>query len=332
MKLLAALTTVMLLIGTSNSVSAQSIKFGTLAPEGSPWYEIIRDMGEAWRTASNGSVELRIYPGGVAGDDPDMVRKMRIGQLHAAALTGEGLSRISPEVQSLQLPMMVSSYEELNYIREGMSGDLNALLDAKGFKVLTWADAGWVHFFSQQPIIHPDDLKPMKLFTWAGDTTYVEAWKDAGYQPIPLSSTEILTSLQSGMINAFPTTPLAALSFQWYGEAKNMTDLKWAPLVGAMVISNKTWQKIPEDIRPALLDAAKDAGARVREAVPKLDAEAVEAMEKFGLQVHQVPAETQALWEERAREAYSVFIGTSVPAEMLAKVEALRAEYRSQPQ
>jgi TRAP-type C4-dicarboxylate transport system substrate-binding protein len=332
MKFLLAFFTTVLLIGTHQTASAQLVKFGTLAPEGSPWYEIIRDMGEAWRIASNGEVDLRIYPGGVAGDDSDMVRKMRIGQLHAAALTSEGLSRISPEVMSLQLPMMVDSYEELNYIRNGMSADLNALLEAKGFKVLIWADAGWVYFFSQEPVVHPNDLKSMKLFTWLGDTTYVEAWKDAGYQPVPLSSTEILTSLQSGLINAFPTTPLAALSFQWYSEAKNMTDLKWAPLVGALVISTKTWQKFPENLRPAILEAAEEAGARVRQAVPQLDAEAIEAMEKFGLQVHAVPPEIQLLWEERARASYSVFVDALIPAEMVAKVGALRTEFRNQQQ
>ena len=324
----SVLVTAALLFGISQTVAAQTVKFGTLAPEGSPWYEIIRDMGEAWRTLSNGSVKLRIYAGGVAGDDPDMVRKMRIGQLHAAALTGEGLARISPEVMSLQLPMMVSSYDELDYVRDGMAGDLNPFLEKKGFKVLTWADAGWVRFFSQRPVVHPDDLKPMRLFTWSGDTTYTEAWKNAGYRPVPLAVTEILTGLQSGLINAFPTTPLAALSFQWYGEAKNMTDLKWAPLIGALVISDRMWRKIPADLKPALLESAKDAGARVSEVVPRLETDAVEAMKKFGLVVHAVPEDVRAVWEERARGAYGVFTETDVPRELVDKVEALRDEYR----
>lgn len=328
MRMTSVLVTAALLFMAGQTVSAQTVKFGTLAPEGSPWYEIIRDMGEAWRTLSNGSVTLRIYAGGVAGDDPDMVRKMRIGQLHAAALTSEGLTRISPEVMSLQLPMMVSSSDEFDYIRKRMAGDLNSLMDGKGFKVLTWADAGWVRFFSQKPVVHPDDLKPMRLFTWAGDTTYMEAWKNAGYRPVPLAATEILTGLQSGLINAFPTTPLAALSFQWYGEAKNMTDLKWAPLIGALVISNRMWGKIPADLRPALLKSAEDAGARVSEAVPRLETEAIEAMKKFGLVVHAVPEDTRAVWEKRARGGYGFFIDAQVPRELVDKVEALRDEYR----
>jgi TRAP-type transport system periplasmic protein len=154
---------------------AQTIKLGTLAPEGSPWHNILRDMAESWKTATGGTVQFRIYSGGVAGDEPDMVRKIRVGQLHAAALSGAGLSAIAPEIQALQMPMMLTSSEELDYVRDRLAPKLEAILEAKGFKVLNWGDAGWVQFFAQKPVVGPEDLKPMKLFVWAGETAYVEA-------------------------------------------------------------------------------------------------------------------------------------------------------------
>jgi TRAP-type C4-dicarboxylate transport system substrate-binding protein len=308
---------------------AQTIKLGTLAPEGSPWYNAFRDIAEAWKTASGGTIHFRIYAGGVAGDDPDMVRKMRIGQLHAAALTGAGLAEIAPEIQALQMPMMFDSYAELDYVRERLAPQLEAIFAAKGFKVLNWGEAGWVQFFAHRPVMRPEDLKPLKLFTWAGDTTYVEAWKDAGYHPVPLPATEIHTALQSGLINAFSTTPLAALSFQWFGLAKHMTDLKWAPLVGAMVMTMPKWRELPEAMQPDLLQIAREVGARLQGEGRKLNEEAIAVMQKHGLVVHPVSPEAVAYWERSARAAYPKLLGKVVPAVMVAEVERLRNEYRA---
>ncbi len=309
--------------------AAQTIKLGTLAPKGSPWHKAFRDMAEAWKAAAGGRLKFRIYPGGIAGDEPDMVRKMRVGQLDAAALTGAGLSKIAQEIPALQVPMMLASDEELDYVRERIGPKLEKILESRGFKVLNWGDAGWVHFFTQSPVIHPDDLKPMKLFAWVGETAHVEAWRDAGYQPVPLPATEILTALQSGLINAIPTTPIAALSYQWFGLAKHMTDLKWAPLVGATVISTRAWRKIPADIRPRLLTAARRIGARMQTTVRKLGREAVEVMKKHGLEVHHVPPEVAAEWEKRVRKGYPKIVGQIVPADMVAEVERLRNRYRA---
>lgn len=325
--------TISIFVAISSSVSAQTsqtIKMGTLAPQGSPWYQALREMAEEWKAVSAGRVQVRIYPGGVAGDDPVMVRKMRIGQLHAATLTGAGLSGITPEISALSLPMMFTSYDEFNYVRERVRPELEALLEVKGFKVLAWADVGWVYSFTERPVIHPDDLKSHKLFVWAGNPAYVDAWRDAGYNPVPLAMTELHMGLQSGLVNAFNVPPIAALSFQWFKHANHMSNLKWAPMVGSVTISTRAWQQIPSELRPALLKAARDAGGRVQSALGELEVEAIEAMKKHGLVVHQVPPEIAALWEERARAGYPSLIGSAVPAGMAAKVERLRDEYRSQ--
>ena len=324
-----ALLAALLVHGAGAAASARTIKLGTLAPEGSIWNEIIRDMAEAWKAATGSDIEVRIYPGGVVGDEADMIRKMRIGQLHAAALTGVGLAKIAPEILALQMPMMFRSDAELDYVRQRLGPRLEAILEAKGFKLLTWGDAGWVHVFAQRPVVYPDDLKPLKLFTWSGDTATLEAWQKAGFRPVPLAATDIHTALQSGLINAFTTTPIAALSFQWFGLAKHMTNLKWAPLIGAVVISTRTWRALPDEAKPALLRAARDAGARLKRAVPKLGEEAVEVMKKHGLVVHQVPDDAVAAWERGARAGYASLVDVVVPAAMVAEVERLRDAYRA---
>ena len=325
----AAIFTAAILGAPGRPVRAETLKLGTLAPKGSPWHEVIRDIAEDWKALSGGDLQVRIYGGGVIGDEPDMVRKMRIGQLHAAALTGAGLARIAPEIKALMIPMMLRSDEELNYVRERLHERLAGLMAERGFVLLTWGDAGWVHFFAQEPVVHPDDLKPLRLFTWAGEDAVVEIYKRCGYNPVPLAAPEIHTALQSGLINAFPTTPIAALAFQWFALAPHMTDLKWAPLVGAVVISKDAWDRVPEQLRPRFLAAARSAGTRLQARVRGLGEDAVAAMQQHGLTVHPVPPEIAKVWAQAARDCYADIIDQLAPIEMVREVERLRDAYRS---
>jgi len=305
------------------------IKMGTTAPEGSSWHQIFKEMGEEWRQAPGGGVNLRIYPGGVLGDEPDLVRKMRVGQIQAAALTAGGLSDIDKSVAALQIPMMFRSYDELDYVRERLRPTLEKRLEEKGFVVLNWGDAGWVMFFAKERFTTPDDLKKMKLFAWAGDNDAIEIWKAAGFQPVPLPSTEILTGLQTGLINAFDTTPLLALSSQWFGLAPYMLDLKWAPLVGATVVSKRTWEKVPREARPVLLKSAERAGERLKSDIRQANDKAIEAMKSRGLKIQSVTPEVEAAWQRAAESAYPRIRGTIVPAPMFDEVKRLRDEYRA---
>ncbi len=253
-------------------------------------------MGQHWQKISGGKVALRIYPGGVLGDEPDMITKMRIGQLPAVALSGSGLSRLEPAVACLQIPMMIESYEELDYVRDRVAPRLEKLLEEKGCIVLNWGDAAWVHFFTKTPARRLNDIRKMKLFTMAGDADALELYQSAGFRPVPLATTDILPAPQTGLIDAFDVPPLLAMLNQWFGLARNMIDLKWAPLVGGTVISRKTWERIPEALRPAMLEAARSAGLRLRNEIRKLGDDAVVEMKKRGLNVITLDPATVAEW------------------------------------
>ena len=131
------------------------IKMATLAPEGSSWFRVLQEMGEEWRKASDGAITLRIYPGGVAGDEDAVIRKMRVGQIQAAAITGIGLAYLEPSFYALHIPMMYASDEEFDYVRDRYAPVLERKMEEKGFVVLNWGDAGWVHFFSKVPVVTP---------------------------------------------------------------------------------------------------------------------------------------------------------------------------------
>ncbi|MDY6790089.1 MAG: TRAP transporter substrate-binding protein DctP [Thermodesulfobacteriota bacterium] len=309
----------------------QTIKLGTLVPDGSTWYMHLRDMGEKWKKATGGKLNFKIYPGGVIGDEADMVRKMRIGQLHAAAVTFAGLSCIFPEINAFQMPLMFNSYEELDHVRKKLEPELEELLENRGFIVLNWGDAGWVHIFSQKPVIYPRDLKihDQHIFVWAGGTESFNAWKAAGFHPVEVAAPDIFMSLQTGLINTFTTTPLVALSYQWFALAKNMCDLAYAPLCGATIITKKKWDQIPKEIRPELLNLARSSGENLKKEIRNLDKTAVNIMKKHGLVVNPLPQDAMNEWKRMTEKyLYPELLSKKVPPDMFKKVKELLGDYR----
>jgi TRAP-type C4-dicarboxylate transport system substrate-binding protein len=319
----------MLVWGNAATASAQVlVKMATLVPDGSSWHLILKETADKWKTLSGGRVTVRLFAGGVAGDDPDVGRKIRLGTLQAGVLTSVGVAEIDDSVYALGVPLMYESYEEVYDVLEKMRPTLEARLEAKGFVVLNWADGGWVHFFTQQPVAIPDDLKKLKLFSWAGDAAAVDIWKSAGFNPVPLPATEIATALQTGLVTALPSPPQVAVISQYYNSAKNMTDLRWQLLLGATVITKASWEKIPAEIRPALLEASRVDGARLQAEVRKSGDRDVEAMKKRGLNVVPVDAKARALWLQTAESLYPRIRGKIVPAEAFDMALRFRDEYR----
>jgi TRAP-type transport system periplasmic protein len=327
-----------LLVGALSALTAMPalaqtpmvIRTATLVPDGSSWYLILKECAEKWKTVSGGRVTVRLFPGGVAGDDPDVVRKMRLGTLNAGVLTAVGVGEIDKSVYALGVPLMYDSYAELYYVHEKMRPRLEASLEAKGFVVLNWADGGWVRFFTQKPVAVPDDLRALKLFSWAGDAEAVSVWRSAGFNPVPLPSTEIATALQTGLVNALGSPPQVAVISQFFTNAKNMTDLRWQLLLGATVITKPTWEKVPADLRPALLEASHEAGQRLQREIKDSEQKDIEAMKRRGLNVVAVSPKQRAEWQNLAEQLYPRIRGPIVPAEAFDQAMRYRDEYRKQ--
>ena len=306
-----------------------TIKIATIAPKDSPWYEMLTNMANAWEQMSDGAIKTRIYANGIAGDEFDLIRKMRVGQIDIAMLSIGSLPDIAWQLRALNMPLLIETYDELDHVMAGVGPTFEALLAEQGFRVLAWGDAGWVHFFTTKPVVTPDDLRPLRLFMWGSTGPYLDAWKDEGYNPVPVPAPEIHTALTTGMIDAIVVPPIAALSFQWFGIANHMTDMPWAPMVGAIVISERSWRKIPKNLRARFLDIAIAASAEAQAKVRAVGPQAIEAMEAYGLTVHRVPPEAMEQWRKAVDAGFSKLIGTEVPADLMARVRQLVAEHRS---
>ncbi len=302
------------------------IKLGTLAPNGSTWHELLKEMAERWSQASNGSVKLRIYAGGTQGNEGEMIRKMAVGQLQGAAVTTVGLHDIAAEPQALTVPLMFDSAAELQKALPVLEPRLDALLEKKGYVPLTWGAIGAIKLFCTRPMKTPADAAGAKIFAWEGDPASVKAWKAAGFNPVVLSSTDVITSLQTGMIECIPNVPLYVLTARLFEKAPYMIDVNWGWLVGATVVRKDAWDKVPADLRPKLLAIAKELGHKVDAEVAKLNTEAVAAMEKQGLKVVKVDP---GPWRATAEKSWPVVRGEVVPAAFFDEVKALRDAQRA---
>jgi TRAP-type transport system periplasmic protein len=317
-------------MASPHAQTAVQVRMATVVPQGSLWDESLQYIRQEWNRISGGSVQVTVYAGGTQGDEAESVRKVTRGQLQAVALSSVGLSRIDAGVACLQLPLLFDSYAELDYVRDGVAEVLEKRIEAKGFKVLNWADGGWVYAFSKTPVRTPEELRARKLFTSAGDPESERLYKRFGFRVIPLSLSDLITSLQTGMIDAFTSVPLFALLNESYKLAPNMTDVRWAPLVGGTVVSLAAWERIPAATRPALLAAGRAAGDRLRGEIRKMDVDAVKQMQSRGLKVTPVDPETRAAWQKTAEGTYPALRGDYCPADLFDDVIRLREASRKQ--
>jgi TRAP-type C4-dicarboxylate transport system substrate-binding protein len=254
---------------------------------------------------------------------------MRVGSLQAGLLTAVGLSGIEPAVSGLQnVPLLFRNLEEFEYVNEKLRPSMEKRLAEKGFVVLFWVDAGWVRYFSKEPVLTPDDLRRMKIFVWAGSPDQVAIMRHAGFSPVPLETSDILPGLQTGLINTAPLPPIFALATQVDLRAPNMLDLNWAPLVGACVIKKEIWEKIPTALREPLLTAATQSGKEIRASSRNESNEAIAAMKKRGLQVHQPNPETVEQWRREAEKTYPEIRGRVVPEDIFDEVQHYLEEFR----
>ena len=330
-RLTVAAAWLLALLSLATSLQAQTLKMATLAPQGSIWDQAIRAMGERWAKETAGRVQLRIYAGGVAGDESDAMRKTRAGQFQGLAITVAGLTEIDSAFNVFQIPMYFESFEELYFVLAELRPALEARLAAKGYVLLHWGHGGWIHLFSRQPIRSLPDLKQQKLFVWAGDDSAVQAWKKNGYQPVPLAATDILLGFQTKMIDVVPTTPIAALSLQWYRQTPYMLGMGLAPLVGGVVLTKGAWDKISPADQALVLAAAKATEKELEREVPRQDGSAIEQMQQRGLSVVEIGAEEQKSWRGEAQRFAVAARDGRVPAEILAAAEAAIAKFRSRP-
>ena len=305
------------------------IKFATLAPEGSTWMKSMHQMDDEVRARTDNRVGFKFYPGGVQGDEKDVLRKIRNGQLHGGGFTGFGLGSVASGVRVLEMPFMFRDLAEFDYVRGALDEQFDGVFNNGGYLNLGWVDVGFIYIFSKTPIATPEDLASARMWVWAGDPLAELFFKAFNISPIPLAAPDVLTALQTGVIDSAYSSTLGCIALQWFTRVSYMTDVPITHSLGAALISNKALRKVsPEDL--AIMQEV--SGPILRNLTEKTRAqnqEAINEMKKEGVQVVEVSDTVHKQFFKTGREAWEDGVGKLYSAELLQQVKTLLAEYRA---
>ncbi len=265
------------------------IKFATVAPEGSTWIKHMKALDKKLRTKSNGKLGFRIYAGGIAGDELDVLKKIRIGQIHCTGFSGVGFGQILPAVRIMDIPFLFNNYEETDMVHQELRPVFDDQFRKKGFELLAWAEVGNVYLFSKKPIKSIKDISGLKIWAWTGDPIAKETFVSMGVNPIPLAITDVTTALNTGMIDTIYAPPLGALALQWYTSMNYMLDLPIVHSTGAILISGKYFKKMPKDLSTLLSKETEKAMKELTLELRKQNKEAIKIIQDSGVTIIPAP-------------------------------------------
>jgi len=308
---------------------ALTIKVGSVAPARSPWDKALKKLDQRWREISKGSVQLKVYPGSIAGSEADVIRKMRIGILSGGGFTNRGLTTLCSDIHIFNIPLLFQSDEEFERVFEAMKQDFEACIREQGFHVVIWNLSGWVKFFSANPVLRPKDLLAHKISFAPNAPVMEQAWKSAGYHLVRNEMKDLMMALQSGMVNAYYLPPLLAASGQYFALTPHMCNIRVAPLVGGIVITDKVWQRVPQQYRQPMMQAAERIAAELYQETVRLEEEAVQEMVKRGLNIHDVPADALKEWRQVADKGIQSLVDKVFSRTLYTRIKDLLTALRS---
>lgn len=305
------------------------IKFACLAPRGTAWMNAMEEFAAAVKTETKGDITFKIYAGGVQGDEKDVIRKIRLGQLHSGAFTGVGLGEIAPAVRVMDSPFLFKTAAEADYILNRFDARFRKMFEDKGYVVLGWTEVGFVYIYTDTPVTKISDLSKVKMWTWEGDPTAEAALKALDISPIPLSITDVMSSLQTGLINGVYTTPLAMIALQWFTRTKYMFDFSIADANGAVLVSKTQYDKLTAGQQQILQKLGAVYFRKLTENARVDNEKSIATLKSKGIKVTSpANAAVAAELDAAGAKARAALVGRLYPAELLKEVESSLAEYR----
>ncbi len=305
------------------------IKFATLAPEGSTWMKVMHAVDDEVRASTQNRVGFKFYPGAVQGDEKDVLRKIRNGQLHGGGFSGYGLGAVASEFRVIELPFMFKTLDEVDYARDQLDSYFYDVFKQKGYVFLGWADVGFIYLFSNSPITNPEELQRAKMWTWSGDALAEIFFKAFNVSPIPLALPDVLTSLQMGVVDAVYSPALACVALQWFTRVKYMTDVPITYGFGAMLVSEDAFR----DTDPADMEILKQVCRKHSKLLigktRVQDVEAIESIKKEGVKLLEVTPAVQTAFFTTGRGAWKEGVGRLYPEDLLRRVTSMVDDYRA---
>lgn len=305
------------------------LRIATLAPQGSPWMDVLDKAASEVKDKTASRVLFKYFPGGQQGDERDFVRKIKLGQLDAAAVTSIGLAMIDESIRVLELPMLFDTAEEMDYVADKMWPYFQKKFEKKGFKLNDRGEVGWIYFLSKAKVESLADLKGQKLWMWGDDALVGAMFKKLGLNGVPLGVPEVDAGLTSGKINACYGSPVAAVALQWYSKIKYMTSMPMSFAIGATVVSIDSLKKISAEDQKAVEEIGKANAKKLRKVIRKANEDAKGTMTRKGITVVTTPVAMVDDFTKQSLEVWKDLTGKIFSKDELDMVLKYRDEYRA---
>lgn len=312
------------------SVEAAVLKLATVAPEGSQWMVRMRQGAQEIKERTEGRVQIKFFGGGVMGNEKSVLRKIRIGQLHGGAFTGGGLVAIYPDLSLYSLPLLFKDLEELDFVREHMDGTLQQGLEQAGFVSFGFGEGGFAKLMSNVPVKTLEDLKGQKVWIPEGDHISYEVMEHLGLSPVTLPITDVMTGLQTGLIDIVGTSPIGAIAFQWHTRVKYVADTPLAYLFGTLVVDRRAFGRLKEGDRKIVRGVMETIYKEFNRLNRQDNLQAAKALSDQGLVYTNSPPEEVARLRSKAMSVIRILgeKGSFDPA-LLQRLQGLQQQYRN---
>lgn len=307
-----------------------TIKFATIAPEGSTWMKVMRQADKEIQQKTNGQVKFRFYPGGVLGDEKDVFRKIRLGQLHCAGFSGVGIGSILPDVRVLDLPFLFRNQKEVDTVLEQTHDYFASEFAKKHFVLLGWTDIGFVNIFSQREVKTLSDLKQTKLWVWQGDPIAEKTFSALNLPIVPLSVMDVMTSLQTGLIDTVYGPSLGIVALQWYTKTRYMWKLPLAHSTGAILMHERFFKKLPDEYKTTVSRVMAKYAAKLSALTVEDNKKALDILQQKGVVFTPEPdPQAKAELFAKGRQIRDDFTGKLYSKETSDKISGILSALRN---
>jgi TRAP-type C4-dicarboxylate transport system substrate-binding protein len=304
-------------------------KIGSLAPEGSVWVLQFHKFAKEVEEKTGGEVGFRVYTGGIMGDDQAMYRKMRIGQLQGGGFTMTGIAQVVPDFRVMALPFLFTSYQEVDAVTQGLLSIFRKQFAEKGLELIAMTEVGFIYTMSTMPIVSIKDLQQAACWAPAGDPVSAAFLAHLGITPVQLSIPDVLSSLQTGLVNTVFNSLYGSIVLQWFTKAKYINELPFGYAYGALLLDKKALAGLPAGHAAIIQETADKYFPPLIAETRKSNEESRHILAKNGVQFTESPKEVaeqlQSLREKTARD----IVGSSFSPEIYQEATRLLEKYRS---
>ncbi len=311
------------LLGLVFETNAAALKIGVLVPEGTGWAKSIKKMSQEIKAATKDEIDFKIYFGGSQGDEQDVLRKIRVGQLHGGIFTGKTLGDISGDVRAMEIPFTFNNNRDKALkTLQALTPYLSTQIAKNKFQALALFELGQIYLVTQKKVDSLQALKGVKIWSWEGDpivSNMIDAMK---FVSVPLALPDVLASLTTGIVEAAYAPPVGILALQWNTKIKYVVDFPISYSIGAFILSQAAWSKISPEHQKIISDIGKKYETEINDLNAKDNADAVKVMKEQKIEFIKFPESDIKTAQGFRKEIITRLKGKVFSEEVLMKLEA----------